>query len=132
VSAINNQTRVLVVDDSTVLRKVIIGILKDLNVIADNITEAGDGVEGVKMALSQPFNIILMDWNMPNMLGIDAVKAIRQAGVKTPILMVTTEGERQNVITAIQAGANSYLVKPFTGDDLRERIEQILAQFSAG
>jgi two-component system chemotaxis response regulator CheY len=84
------------------------------------------------MALSQPFNIILMDWNMPNMLGIDAVKAIRQAGVKTPILMVTTEGERQNVITAIQAGANSYLVKPFTGDDLRERIEQILAQFSAG
>ncbi|HEY9685510.1 MAG TPA: response regulator [Coleofasciculaceae cyanobacterium] len=131
-SAINNQTRVLVVDDSTVLRKVIIGILKDLNVIADNITEAGDGVEGVKMALSQPFNIILMDWNMPNMLGIDAVKAIRQAGVKTPILMVTTEGERQNVITAIQAGANSYLVKPFTGDDLRERIEQILAQFSAG
>jgi two-component system chemotaxis response regulator CheY len=132
VSAINNQTRVLVVDDSAVLRKVIIGILKDLNVQPGNITEAGDGAEGVKMALSQPFNIILMDWNMPNMLGIDAVKAIRQAGLKTPILMVTTEGERQNVITAIQAGANSYLVKPFTGDDLRERIEQILAQFSAG
>jgi len=121
-----SQSKVLIVDDSAVLRKVIIGILKDLGVAADNITEAGDGTEGVKQALGAEFALILMDWNMPNMLGIDAVKAIRAAGNTTPILMVTTEGERANVVAAIQAGANNYLAKPFTGESLREKIEQLV------
>jgi two-component system chemotaxis response regulator CheY len=118
--------KVLVVDDSSVLRKVIIGSLKELGISAENVTEAGDGVEGVKHALADNFQLIIMDWNMPNMLGIDAVKAIRAAGNKTPILMVTTEGERHRVIAAVQAGANNYLVKPFRGEDLREKLEQML------
>ncbi|HEY9745715.1 MAG TPA: response regulator [Oculatellaceae cyanobacterium] len=118
--------KVLVVDDSSVLRKVIIGSLKELGISAENVTEAGDGAEGVKHALADNFQLIIMDWNMPNMLGIDAVKAIRAAGNKTPILMVTTEGERHRVIAAVQAGANNYLVKPFRGEDLREKLEQML------
>lgn len=120
--------KVLVVDDSAIMRKVIIGILNGLNVKADNIEQAEDGAQAVEMVGSKEFNIILMDWNMPNMLGIDAVKAIRASGNKTPILMVTTEGERTNVVTAIQAGANNYLVKPFNAEDLREKFEQLIVQ----
>ena len=73
------------------------------------------------------FDVILMDWNMPNMLGIDAVKAIREKGNTTPILMVTTEGEKSNVVKAIQAGANNYLVKPFNAEDLRDRLSQMIS-----
>lgn len=120
--------KVLVVDDSAIMRKVIIGILNGLNVKPDNIDQAEDGTQAVEMAGAKEFNIILMDWNMPNMLGIDAVKAIRASGNKTPILMVTTEGERTNVVTAIQAGANNYLVKPFNAEDLREKFEQLIVQ----
>ncbi|MEM0951141.1 MAG: response regulator [Cyanobacteria bacterium P01_H01_bin.74] len=121
----HEKLKVLVVDDSAVMRKIIVGVLTTMNVTPENITQAGDGQEAVDLAASNTFDIILMDWNMPTMLGIDAVKAIRESGNATPILMVTTEGERSNVLTAIQAGANNYLVKPFNSDDLRERIEQM-------
>jgi two-component system chemotaxis response regulator CheY len=118
--------KVLVVDDSAIMRKVIIGILNGLNIPTENITQAGDGNEAVSLVSSNQYNIILMDWNMPNMLGIDAVKVIRDTGNKTPILMVTTEGEKTNVIKAIQAGANNYLVKPFNAEDLRDKFEQLI------
>jgi len=118
--------KVLVVDDSTIMRKVIIGILEQVGINSLNILQAADGEEGVQTALNSPVHLILMDWNMPKMLGIDALKAIRAAGNKTPILMVTTEGEKQNVVTAIQAGATNYLIKPFNAEDLREKVEQIL------
>ncbi|WP_303674860.1 response regulator [Vampirovibrio chlorellavorus] len=118
--------KVLVVDDSAIMRRVIMGILNSMNIANDNIEEATDGCEAVEKAASQQYSIILMDWNMPNMLGIDAVRNIRASGNKTPILMVTTEGERTNVITAIQAGANNYLVKPFNAEDLREKFEQLV------
>lgn len=118
--------KVLVVDDSAVMRKVTIGALGAMNIAAENISQAEDGVQAVKSASENQFDIILMDWNMPNMLGIDAVKAIRDSGNKTPILMVTTEGEKSNVVKAIQAGANNYLVKPFNAEDLRDRISQMI------
>ena len=118
--------KVLVVDDSTIMRKVIIGILEQVGINPQNILQAADGEEGVQTALNSPVHLILMDWNMPKMLGIDALKAIRAAGNKTPILMVTTEGEKQNVVMAIQAGATNYLIKPFNAEDLREKVEQIL------
>lgn len=120
--------KVLVVDDSAVMRKIIVSALTAMDVTPENITQASDGQEAVDLAASQQFDIILMDWNMPNMLGIDAVKAIRATGNKTPILMVTTEGERTNVLLAIQSGANNYLVKPFNSEDLRERVEQLTQQ----
>lgn len=122
----SSNLKVLVVDDSAIMRKVIIGILNGLNIPTENITQAGDGSEAVSLASSNQFNIILMDWNMPNMLGIDAVKVIRDSGNKTPILMVTTEGEKTNVVKAIQAGANNYLVKPFNAEDLRDKFEQLI------
>lgn len=118
--------KVLVVDDSAIMRRVIMGILNSMNIPNDNIEEAADGCEAVEKASSKQYSVILMDWNMPNMLGIDAVRNIRASGNKTPILMVTTEGERTNVITAIQAGANNYLVKPFNAEDLREKFEQLV------
>ena len=117
---------VLVVDDSAVMRKVIISALTAMHVSPANIYQADDGAKAVQMVQEQEFSIILMDWNMPNMLGIDAVQAIRDLGNKTPILMVTTEGERANVVRAIQAGANNYLVKPFNSEDLRTKVEQLL------
>jgi two-component system, chemotaxis family, chemotaxis protein CheY len=121
-----NDVKVLVVDDSAIMRKVIIGILEQLGVTKENILEAADGEEAVQVAGKNSLHLILMDWNMPKMLGIDALKAIRAAGNKTPVLMVTTEGEKQNVVIAIQAGASNYLVKPFNAEDLKEKIEQLL------
>lgn len=115
--------KVLIVDDSTVMRKVIIRELNK-NEITD-IAEAADGLEGLEAASKNSFDLILMDWNMPGMLGIDVVRKIREAGMNTPIMMVTTEGEKTNVVTAIQAGANNYLVKPFTPEDFAQKIGQL-------
>jgi len=119
--------KALVVDDSAVMRKVIISALAAMDIPETNISQAADGLEAVEAVKNNTYGIILMDWNMPNMLGIDAVEAIRKMGDKTPILMVTTEGERANVIRAIQAGANNYLVKPFNADDLREKVEAMIS-----
>ena len=119
--------KVLVVDDSAIMRKVIITALGAMNIDNDHITQAEDGVQAVQIASQNTFDVILMDWNMPNMLGIDAVKTIREQGNKTPILMVTTEGEKSNVVKAIQAGANNYLVKPFNAEDLRDRLSQMIS-----
>lgn len=118
-------TKVLIVDDSAVMRKVIIRELKKSNI--EDITEAADGIEGLEAASKETFDLILMDWNMPGMLGIDVVRKLRETGNKTPIMMVTTEGEKTNVVTAIQAGANNYLVKPFTPEDFSQKLEQMAA-----
>jgi len=116
---------VLVVDDSAVMRKVIIRELKQCGI--EDVTEATDGIEGLEAASRDSFDLILMDWNMPGLLGIDVVRKLREAQVTTPIMMVTTEGERNNVVIAIQAGANNYLVKPFSSDDFSQKIEQLRA-----
>jgi two-component system, chemotaxis family, chemotaxis protein CheY len=120
--------KVLVVDDSTVMRKVIIRELNKLGCKPEDIVEACDGLEACQVVQLQNFDLILMDWNMPNMLGIDAVSAMRSAGLTTPIMMVTTEGEKTNVVKAIQAGATNYLVKPFTPEDFVAKVEQMMPQ----
>jgi len=120
--------KVLVTDDAGVMRKVIIRELVDLGISAESIKEANDGKEAVDAVNAQSFDLVLMDWNMPNMLGIDAVKEMRKAGHKVPILMVTTEGERANIIAAIQAGANNYLVKPFTKEDFKAKVMQLIGE----
>ncbi len=116
---------VLVVDDSAVMRKVIIRELKQCGI--EDVTEATDGIEGLEAASKENFELILMDWNMPGLLGIDVVRKLREAQITTPIMMVTTEGERSNVVIAIQAGANNYLVKPFSSEDFSQKIEQLQA-----
>jgi two-component system chemotaxis response regulator CheY len=119
--------KVLIVDDSAVMRKVIIRELLKIGVEQANIQEAPDGLVGLEVASQNAFDLILMDWNMPEMLGIDVVRQLRGAGISTPIMMVTTEGEKTNVVTAIQAGANNYLVKPFTPEDFAAKVAQSTA-----
>lgn len=114
--------KVLIVDDSSTMRRIARKVLED-NCKFEYI-EASNGAEAVAAAADSAIGIILMDWNMPEMSGIDAVKAIRAKGNKTPIVMVTTEAEKRRVIEAIQAGINDYLVKPFTPEQLLEKVKK--------
>ncbi|MDP8245339.1 MAG: response regulator [Candidatus Hinthialibacter antarcticus] len=115
--------RFLIVDDAQFMRNLIRKTLTKYGY--SDFTEATSGDEAIDAASKEAFDIILMDWNMP-VPGIDAVKAIRSMGIKTPIVMVTTEGEKMKVIKAVQAGANNYLIKPFTPDQLKEKIDQVV------
>jgi len=119
--------RVLIVDDSQIMRKIITGALKKLNI--KDIIEASNGQEAVDMvSKDSEINLVLMDWNMPTMTGIEAVREIRANGKKTPIVMVTTEGEKEKVIEAIKTGANDYLVKPFNPKDIQAKLEKFLQE----
>ncbi|MEB3245117.1 MAG: response regulator [Vampirovibrionales bacterium] len=122
--------KVLIVDDSSVMRRVLMRELQKLGLADSDISEAADGLEAVQMSSENQYDAIFMDWNMPNMLGIDAVKEIRSRGNKTPIMMITTEGEKTNVVLAIQAGANNYLVKPFNYDDFRQKFQSLVGAAS--
>ena len=116
--------RALVVDDSAIMRKVLIGALGRANIT--EVEQAADGKEAVEQAAAGGFDLILMDWNMPNMLGIDAVRAIRESGDKTPIIMVTTEAEKSRVVEALKAGANNYMIKPFDPAGIVKKINETL------
>jgi two-component system chemotaxis response regulator CheY len=121
--------KALVVDDSAVMRKILIGALKQAGIT--EVGEAADGQLAVAAAGAGDYGLILMDWNMPNMLGIDAVKAIRAAGQKMPIIMVTTEAEKLRVIEALRAGANNYIVKPFKPETVAVKVQETLAKVGA-
>lgn len=122
--------KALVVDDSVVMRKVIMGALARAEIT--EVDQAADGVEAVNACKANDYNIILMDWNMPNMLGIDAVKAIRALGKTTPIIMVTTEAEKGRVVEALKAGANNYIIKPFGPATIVDKIKDAIAKAAAG
>jgi len=116
--------KALVVDDSTVMRRVLIGALGRLGIT--EVDQAGDGAEAVQLADGATYDIILMDWNMPKMLGIDAVRAMRAKGVTTPIIMVTTEAEKLRVVEALKAGAQNYVIKPFEPETIVGKIADAL------
>lgn len=117
--------KVLLVDDSGVMRKIIARGLNSLWV--DEVVEAADGVEALKaFGDGSGFDLVLTDWNMPNMSGLELIQAIRGAGHKLPIMMVTTESEKSQVLLAIQAGVNDYLVKPFDQEMLQMKLERVL------
>ncbi|MCF6285185.1 MAG: response regulator [Candidatus Hydrogenedentes bacterium] len=118
--------RALVVDDSAVMRKVLIGALGRANIT--DVDQAADGVEAVSATESQDYDLVLMDWNMPNMLGIDAVRKIRENGKTMPIIMVTTEAEKSRVIDALKAGAQNYVIKPFEPATIVTKIQGVLAK----
>ena len=90
------------------------------------IREARDGTEAVEAVKNEDFDLVLMDWNMPNMLGIDAVKEIRAAGNQTPIIMVTPEAGKESVLEAMKCGVNNYVIKPFNAAVLIEKINETL------
>jgi len=117
--------KVLLVDDSGVMRKIIARALSSLWI--DEVVEAGDGVEALDaFGDGEGFDLVLTDWNMPNMNGLELVQAIRAKGTKIPIMMITTETEKTQVVKAIQAGVNDYLVKPFDQDMLQMKLRRVL------
>ena len=116
-------TRVLVADDSSTMRKIILRSLQAVGV--DEVTEAADGAEAVSLFKPNDFDMVLTDWNMPGKTGLEVVQEIRAQDGDVPIIMVTTEAEKGRVVQAIQAGVSDYLVKPFTADTLREKLEKL-------
>ena len=117
--------KVLLADDSAVMRKIIGRGLNHLWI--DEIVEAADGVEALEaFGNGEGIDLVLTDWNMPRMSGLELVQAIRGAGHKVPIMMITTETEKKQVVLAIQAGVNDYLVKPFDQDTLRVKLGRVL------
>lgn len=121
--------KALVVDDSLTIRRIIIKALATVGI--PEAVEAGDGTEAVKAVSEQSFDLILLDWNMPKMTGIDALRAIRANGCKTPVIMVTTEAEKSRVIEAIKTGANEYLIKPFSPEQLAAKVKTIVGAGAA-
>lgn len=116
--------KVLLVDDSGVMRKIIARSLNSLWI--DEVVEAGDGVAGLEaFGDGSGFDLVLTDWNMPRMNGLEMVQAIRATGNKVPIIMITTETEKEQVLKAIQAGVNDYLVKPFDQEMLTLKLERV-------
>ena len=116
--------KALVVDDSAVMRRVLTGALNQCDM--ETIDQAKDGQEAVDAVETTPYDVVLMDWNMPNMLGIDAVRAIRANGHTMPIIMVTTEAEKNRVMEALKAGANNYIIKPFEPKAIMGKIQDAL------
>lgn len=123
--------KILVVDDFSTMRRIIKNILREIGYI--NVEEADDGSTALEKLKGGGFDFVVTDWNMPNMPGIELLKAIRldPALKETPVLMVTAEAAKENVVTAVQAGVNNYIVKPFTAAALKERIDLILDKFKA-
>lgn len=118
--------KALVVDDSAVMRKVLIGALSRAKIT--DVDQATDGIEAVSATEATDYDLVLMDWNMPNMLGIDAVRTIRANGKSMPIIMVTTEAEKSRVIDALKAGAQNYVIKPFEPAAIVSKIQAVLAK----
>ena len=123
---IDKNMEVLVVDDFATMRRVIKNLLKQVEY--KNITEAEDGVAALSVLKSQNINFIISDWNMPNMNGLDFLKAVRADSKLSglPFLMVTAEALKENIVLAIKEGVSGYIVKPFTADVLNKKIEEIV------
>lgn len=117
--------KVLVVDDSAVMRQIIKKNLKELG-FAD-LVEAEDGAAGLKKAGEGGIDLIVSDWNMPNMTGLEFLKAVRADGAikGTAFIMVTSEADKEKIMEAVQAGVNQYIVKPFNAVQLEEKIKAI-------
>jgi len=118
--------KILIVDDFATMRKVIRNILKQIGY--ENVAEAEDGAIGLRVLKSQKIDLIVCDWNMPNMTGLELLKAVRADDElkATPFLMVTAEALQENVVAAVKAGVSNYIVKPFTAETLNEKIQKIL------
>jgi len=117
--------KILVVDDFSTMRRIIRNLLKELGFT--NVDEAEDGVVALQKLKAGSFEFVVSDWNMPNMTGIELLRAIRaDATLKhLPVIMVTAEAKKENIIEAAQAGANGYVVKPFTSATLEEKLNKI-------
>jgi len=123
--------KILIVDDFSTMRRIIKNLLQDLGFT--NTQEADDGNTALPMLKSGDFDFLVSDWNMPGMTGIDLLRAVRADPnlASLPVLMVTAESKREQIIEAAQAGVNGYVVKPFTAATLKEKIEKIFERVNA-
>lgn len=117
--------KILVVDDFSTMRRIVRNLLKELGFT--NVDEAEDGVVALQKLKGGSFEFVVSDWNMPNMTGIELLRAIRadEALKALPVMMVTAEAKKENIIEAAQAGANGYVVKPFTAATLEEKLNKV-------
>jgi two-component system chemotaxis response regulator CheY len=124
--------KILIVDDFSTMRRIIKNLLRDLGFT--NTHEADDGTTALPSLQNGSFDFLISDWNMPGMTGIDLLKAVRADPNlnKLPVLMVTAESKREQIIEAAQAGVNGYVVKPFTAATLEEKIKKIFERINAG
>jgi len=121
----DHKIKILIVDDFSTMRRIVKNVLKQLGF--ENVEEAEDGAQALAKLKTGGFSFMVSDWNMPNMDGLDLLKAVRKdPGLKElPILMVTAEAEKDKVVTAIQAGVNNYIVKPFTAEVFKEKMDRV-------
>jgi two-component system chemotaxis response regulator CheY len=117
--------KVLVVDDMSTMRRIVKNILKQLGFT--NLEEAENGQDALNKLKAEPYGFVVSDWNMPVMMGIDLLRSIRadEALKHIPVLMVTAEAQKENLMEAIKAGVSNYIVKPFTAETMQEKINKI-------
>ena len=122
----SKELKFLVVDDFSTMRRIVKNLLHDLGY--PNVTEADDGKTALPMLQAGGFDFLISDWNMPGMSGLDLIKAVRSDAklAKLPVLMLTAEAKREQIIEAAQAGVNGYVIKPFTAETLKEKRDKIL------
>ena len=120
--------KILTVDDFSTMRRIIRNMLRQLGYT--NVVEAEDGAEALSLLQREKVDFVISDWNMPHMNGLDLLKAIRaDANLKPlPVLLVTAEALKENVVEALKAGVNNYVVKPFTAETLKEKIDAIFKE----
>jgi two-component system, chemotaxis family, chemotaxis protein CheY len=126
-----SQMKFLVVDDFSTMRRIVKGLLKEMG--CSHIDEAEDGVVALRMLKAAPYDFVVSDINMPNMTGFDLLKAIKaDDGLKhLPVLMVTAEARKEDIVLAAQSGAAGYIVKPFTKATLEEKVLKITQKLAA-
>ncbi len=117
--------KILIVDDFSTMRRIVRNLLKQLSF--NNVDEAEDGDVALEKLKDGSYDFVITDWNMPNMTGLELLKAVRaDENLKDlPVLLITAEAEKENVVLAAEAGVNDYIVKPFTGDVLQQKINRI-------
>lgn len=127
----NKQMKILIVDDFSTMRRIIKNLLRDLGYT--NTEEADDGNTALPMLKADSFDFLITDWNMPGMQGIELLKAVRSdiRLSSLPVLMVTAEARRDQIVVAAEAGVNGYIVKPFTAQTLKEKLDKIFQRLAA-
>ena len=123
--------KILIVDDFSTMRRIIKNLMRDLGYA--NTHEADDGLTALPMLKGGGYDFLVTDWNMPGMQGIDLLKAVRSDPqlVSLPVLLVTAEARREQIVDAAEAGVNGYIVKPFTAQTLKEKINKIFERLAA-
>jgi two-component system chemotaxis response regulator CheY len=122
----NAEMKFLIVDDFSTMRRMVKGVLNELGY--SNVTEADDGSTALPLLRDGNFDFLITDWNMPGMPGLELLKAVRAIPklAKLPVLMLTAEAKRNQIVEAAQAGVNGYVIKPFTADVLKKKLTKIL------